>query len=88
MAVIVQRPPLSHTPFSSVIILLPNGWGGGRLFRNPVSLVIAGASAYREESLEPLGLPFSDGAFVAHLIPVGTTPDTRQPAPRRHHVRT
>ena len=29
MAVIVQRPPLSHTPFSSVIILLPNGWGVG-----------------------------------------------------------
>ena len=47
-----------------------------------------GSWARPRESLVRRGLLFSDGAFVARLVPVGTTPDTRQPAPRRHHVRT
>ena len=63
----------------------PGVW---RLSRHPMSFVVIRGSAHRGESLVPLGLPFSDGAFVAWAAPSGTTPDTRQPAPRRHHVRT
>jgi len=63
----------------------PGAW---RLSRHPTSFVVIRGSAHRRESLVPLGLPFSDGAFVAWAAPSGTTPDTRQPAPRRHHVRT
>ena len=56
--------------------------------RNPVSFAVVRGSAHHRESSAPLGLPFSDGAFVARTAPSGTTPDTRQPAPRLHHFRT
>ena len=60
----------------------------GRFSRNPVSFAVVRGSAHHRESLTPLGLPFSDGAFVARTAQSGTTPDTRQPAPRLHHFRT
>ena len=88
LAVIVQRPPLSHAPVSGVTSLLPNRLEEGRFSRNPVSFAVVRGSAHHRESLTPLGLPFSDGAFVAWAAPSGTTPDTRQPAPRLHHFRT
>ena len=84
LAVIVQRRPLSHAPVSGVTSLLPNRLEEGRLSRNPVSFAVVRGSAHHRESLTPLGLPFSDGAFVAWAAPSGTTPDTRQPAPRLH----
>ena len=62
--------------------------GEKRLLRNPVSLAAVRGSAHRWYSLVPRGLPFSDGAFVARTAPSGTTPDTCQPAPRLHHLRT
>ena len=88
LAVIVQRRPLSHAPVSGVTSLLPNRLEEGRFSRNPVSFAVVRGSAHHRESLTPLGLPFSDGAFVAWAAPSGTTPDTRQPAPRLHHFRT
>ena len=88
LAVTVQRPPLSHAPVSGVTSLLPNRLEEGRFSRNPVSFAVVRGSAHHRESLTPLGLPFSDGAFVAWAAPSGTTPDTRQPAPRLHHFRT
>lgn len=63
----------------------PGEW---RLSRNPTSFAVVRGGAHHWESLVRRGLPFSDGAFVAWATPSGTTPDTRQPAPRLHHFRT